>query len=63
MQFAFWKNKYNNVGCIVWDLIIGMTYWLRGTVLKSHGWIYKSSKIFYNRFIVGIELKFLKIKW
>ena len=54
----------------MWDLIIGMTYWLRGIGLKSHDWyiyiyiyIYISSKNFDNRFLVGIEFKFLRLRW
>ena len=48
------KKKYNNMGCIVWDLIIGMTYPLIEIVSKNHGWININSE---NKILVGVEFK------
>ena len=33
-------KKQKQHECIVWDLIIEMTYWLKDIVLKSYGYIY-----------------------
>ena len=33
-------KKQKQHECIVWDLIIEMTYWLKEIVLKSYGYIY-----------------------
>ena len=30
--------------------------------LKSHGWIYISPEIFYNRPLIGVEFKFIKLR-
>ena len=56
------KTKKNKE-CIVWDLIIEIVYWLRVVVSKSHGWIYNSSENFDNKLLVGVEFKFLKLRW
>ena len=45
------------------DLIIGMTFWLREIVSKCHDWIYTSSENFDNRLLVGVEFKFIKLRW
>ena len=33
-------KKQKQHECIVWDLIIEMSYWLKDSVLKSYGYIY-----------------------
>ena len=35
---------------------------LKEIVLKSHGWIYISPEIFYNRPLIGVEFKFIKLR-
>ena len=59
LSYTLKKNKYNNVGCIAWDLIIWMTYWLREIISKSHNRRYIN---FDNRLLVGVEFTFLKLR-
>ena len=34
------KKKYNNVGCVVWDLIIGMTLMIKRDYIKKNVALY-----------------------
>ena len=57
------KKKYNNVGCIAWDLIIGMTLLVKRDYIEKpwlsiYIYIYEN---FDNRLLVGVEFKFLKL--
>ena len=45
------------MGCIVWDLIIGMTYQLKEIISKKHGRININSENFDNKILVGVEFK------
>ena len=57
------KKKYNNVGCIAWDLIIGMTLLVKRDYIEKP-WLYIYIYIyenFDNRLLVGVEFKFLKL--
>ena len=45
------------MGCIVWDLIIRMTYPLIEIVSKNQGWININSENFDNKILVGVEFK------
>ena len=58
-----WK-KYKNVGYIVWDLIIGITLLVKREYIKKprlNIYIYIWS--FVNRLLVGVEFKYLKLRW
>ena len=59
------KKKYNNVGCIAWDLIIGMTLLVKRDYIEKP-WLYIYIYIyenFDNRLLVGVEFKFLKLDY
>ena len=63
------KEKYNNMECIVWDLIIGMTLLVKRDYIEKP-WHYicvcvceRERENFDNTLLVGVEFKFLKCRW
>ena len=58
------KKKYNYVRCIVWDLIIGMTLFVKRDYIEK-SWLCVCvcvCKNFDNRLLVGVEFKFQNLR-
>ena len=57
MKKKEWK-KYNNMRCIAWDLIIGMTLLVKKDYIEKP-WL---NIYIYIYILVGVEFKFLKFR-
>ena len=57
------KEKYNNMGCIAWDLIIEMTLLVKRDYIEKPWHYICVCENFDNTILVGVEFKFLKCRW